>query len=126
MALRQKRALIIGGSIAGLFVARLLAWRGWPVRNFERVAEDMRTREAGIVTHPETFAASHHAGLNAGPEIGIPVERRRVFAADGTIALDAVWPQTMASRASIYALLGEGLGAVMGSATLDFLQWERE
>ena len=113
MALRQKRALIIGGSIAGLFVARLLAWRGWPVRNFERVAED-------------TFAASHHAGLNAGPEIGIPVERRRVFAADGTIALDAVWPQTMASRASIYALLGEGLGAVMGSATLDFLQWERE
>lgn len=110
--MRQKHALIVGGSIAGLYVARLLVRQGWSVRIFERVADDLRTRGAGIATHPETFAALHHAGLKASPDIGIPVERRRVFAADGTIALDTAWPQIMASWASIYALLGAGLDAV--------------
>jgi 2-polyprenyl-6-methoxyphenol hydroxylase-like FAD-dependent oxidoreductase len=112
MARRQKCALIVGGSIAGLYAARLLVRQGWSVRIFERVAEDLRTRGAGIATHRETFAALDHARLKAGPDIGIAVQRRRVFAADGTIALDTARPQIMASWASIYALLCDGLEAV--------------
>jgi 2-polyprenyl-6-methoxyphenol hydroxylase-like FAD-dependent oxidoreductase len=109
MARRRQRALIIGGSIAGLYAARLLALRGWEVRVFERVAEDLRTRGAGIVTHPETFTVLRHAGLKVGAEIGIPVACRRAFARDATIILDQPWPQVMAHWAAIYALLRDNL-----------------
>ena len=48
-----KRALIIGGSMAGLLSALLLRRIGWRVDVFERSADDLASRGAGIATHPE-------------------------------------------------------------------------
>jgi 2-polyprenyl-6-methoxyphenol hydroxylase-like FAD-dependent oxidoreductase len=46
------RALIIGGSISGLFAAHILGRIGWDVDVFERAGEDLAGRGAGIGTHP--------------------------------------------------------------------------
>jgi 2-polyprenyl-6-methoxyphenol hydroxylase-like FAD-dependent oxidoreductase len=40
----MKRALIIGGSLGGLFAANLLHRAGWDVQVFERVAEELAER----------------------------------------------------------------------------------
>lgn len=111
-ALRRKRALVIGGSISGLFVARLLARQGWEVRVFERVAEDLRSRGAGIATHPQLFQALNEATIKTATDFGVRVDRRRVLDMAGLITHDVSWPQIMASWASIYALLRDGLGRI--------------
>jgi 2-polyprenyl-6-methoxyphenol hydroxylase-like FAD-dependent oxidoreductase len=46
------RALIIGGSVGGLFAAHMLGRIGWEVDLFERAGEDLAGRGAGIGTHP--------------------------------------------------------------------------
>jgi 2-polyprenyl-6-methoxyphenol hydroxylase-like FAD-dependent oxidoreductase len=47
-----RRALIIGGSVGGLFAAHMLDRIGWEVDVFERAGEDLAGRGAGIGTHP--------------------------------------------------------------------------
>jgi 2-polyprenyl-6-methoxyphenol hydroxylase-like FAD-dependent oxidoreductase len=46
--LRPRRALIIGGSVGGLFAANLLRARGWSVSVFERATGDLSSRGAAI------------------------------------------------------------------------------
>ena len=47
------QALVIGGSLGGLFAANLLRSIGWKVQVFERVGDDPASRGAGIGTHEE-------------------------------------------------------------------------
>ena len=49
----SKKAIVIGGSIGGLFAANLLLRAGWDVHIYEQVAAELESRGAGIVTHPE-------------------------------------------------------------------------
>ena len=46
-------AVIIGGSIAGLFAGILLRRQGWRVEIYERVPDALTSRGAGIATHDE-------------------------------------------------------------------------
>ena len=48
-----RRALVIGGSMSGLFSALYLRRRGWHVDVFERSTAPLTGRGAGIMTHPE-------------------------------------------------------------------------
>ena len=48
-----RRALVIGGSIGGLFAANALRRIGWEVTVFERAGEGLSGRGAGIGTHGE-------------------------------------------------------------------------
>lgn len=41
-------ALVIGGSLGGLFAANLLRSIGWTAQVFERVGDDLASRGAGI------------------------------------------------------------------------------
>ena len=49
----RPRALVIGGSLGGLFAAALLQRAGWEATVFERNSEELAGRGAGISTHPE-------------------------------------------------------------------------
>ena len=49
------RAIIAGGSIAGLFAGALLLREGFAVDVFERSGEALASRGAGIASHPELF-----------------------------------------------------------------------
>jgi 2-polyprenyl-6-methoxyphenol hydroxylase-like FAD-dependent oxidoreductase len=112
MSASGKKAVIVGGSIAGLHAARLLAQRGWDVSVYERVASDLRSRGAGIAMHPETFADLRFAGIDIGPEIGISSRRRRTLDRDGNFVHDVTRPQVFTSWANLYILLRERLDGI--------------
>ncbi len=70
------RALIIGGSLGGLFAGLLLRQVGWDVTVFERSAGDLASRGVGIGTHVELFAVMRRLGITVDESIGVPVSAR--------------------------------------------------
>ena len=56
-------ALIIGGSLGGMFAAHLLSQIGWRVDVFERSAEDLVGRGAGIGTHAALGEGMRRIGI---------------------------------------------------------------
>ena len=42
----RRKALVIGGSLGGLFAANWLRGIGWDVRVFERVEDDLASRQS--------------------------------------------------------------------------------
>ncbi len=78
------RVLVIGGSLGGLFAANLLHRAGWDVEVFEQSAEPLAGRGAGIITHPDLFAALERIGIARDDSIGVDIEGRVAFSRDGT------------------------------------------
>ena len=66
--MRRRRAVIIGGSLGGLFAAHELRAIDWDVDVFERTADDLADRGAGIGTHRPLFEIMRRAGLRLDPE----------------------------------------------------------
>ncbi|HUC61236.1 MAG TPA: FAD binding domain-containing protein [Alphaproteobacteria bacterium] len=80
---QPRRAIVVGGSLCGLFAATLLHGAGWRVDIYERSSDDLSGRGAGIVTHPELFEVLRRAGVRIGAEIGVEVRSRVTFARNG-------------------------------------------
>lgn len=91
-----KRAVVIGGSIGGLFAGLFLRRIGWDVSIHERAGEELGSRGAGIVTHNELHDALTLATGRAEP-IGVSVSGRVVLNRDGAIVCEAPRPQVLAS-----------------------------
>jgi 2-polyprenyl-6-methoxyphenol hydroxylase-like FAD-dependent oxidoreductase len=84
--LKRPRALIVGGSVGGLFAAHLLRAIGWHVEVFERAAGDLGDRGTGIGTREELFAVMRRAGLRVDASIGTEVHGRVGLDRTGDIA----------------------------------------
>jgi len=69
----KQRALIIGGSVGGLFAANMLRSTGWDAQVFERNAEELSGRGAGISTHPQLHAVTKRLGIPFDDSMGIRV-----------------------------------------------------
>lgn len=91
-----KRAIVIGGSIGGLFAGLLLRRIGWDVSIHERAGEELGARGAGIVTHDELHAALSLA-TERNDAIGISVANRIVLGSDGSVVCETPRPQILAS-----------------------------
>src|SRR2546428_10790271 len=72
---RKRRAVIVGGSMSGLFAAAFLRQIGWDVDVFERSPVELVGRGAGITTHPELLDALERSGAGTH-ELGIAVAKR--------------------------------------------------
>lgn len=99
-------AIVVGGSMAGLFSALLLRKAGWRVDVVERADQELSGRGAGIVTHAELFDILQQVGID--PEtarVGVSVLGRRVFGRDGKIAGERPLPQVLTSWGHLYGLL---------------------
>lgn len=101
----MRKAIVIGGSLGGLFAANLLHRAGWNVHVYERVAEELEGRGAGIVTHPELMEALQAAGVVVDDTIGVPVEERVTLAKDGTVAGRRALPQILTAWSRLYHVL---------------------
>ena len=101
---KRPRALIIGGSMSGLFSAALLARQGWDVDVFERSGVELAGRGAGISTHPELIRALRLAGAST-KELGVSVENRIVIDLAGKIIHEYPLPETMTSWDRLQRLL---------------------
>jgi 2-polyprenyl-6-methoxyphenol hydroxylase-like FAD-dependent oxidoreductase len=73
MAMTKPRALIIGGSVGGLFAANLLRSAGWDATVFERNPEELTGRGAGISTHPQLHDIMRRLGIPFDDSMGITV-----------------------------------------------------
>jgi hypothetical protein len=75
----KRRTIVIGGSIAGLFVGAFLRRIGWQVDIYERSSIDLIGRGVGIVaTHLELFEALDKCGAGT-VDIGVIVYKRITF-----------------------------------------------
>ena len=101
------RALVIGGSIGGLFAANTLRSIGCEVLVLERAAQDLAGRGAGIGTHAELHAAMRRLGLAFDDSLGVRVHVRVCLERDGRISHEVAVPQIMTSWASIYRPLAD-------------------
>ena len=106
-----KKAIVIGGSIGGLFAANLLHRAGWDVHVYEQVAAELESRGAGIVTHPELLDALTEAGVTVDASLGIQVEERITLAADGSRAATSRYPQILTAWGRLFALLSAAFPA---------------
>ncbi|MSQ59155.1 MAG: FAD-dependent oxidoreductase [Betaproteobacteria bacterium] len=103
--MKNRRALIIGGSVAGLFAGNLLRQHGWEVEIYERVAEPLSSRGAGIATHEELLDLLQRVGVPAGETVGVSLRSRVVFGSSGDIVGELEYPQVLTSWGRIYELL---------------------
>ncbi len=106
---KSPRALIIGGSMAGLFSALLLRKLGWQVDVFERSSVPFSSRGAGIATHPELVTVLQSVGVDPGDALGVPIIGRCVFDSDGSLAGTFDLPQVMTSWGRLFRLVRVGL-----------------
>src|SRR6476659_9394205 len=62
--LDRSDALVIGGSVGGLFAAHMLRSIGWDVVVFERSGDDLARRGAGIGANGALFAVMQRIGVS--------------------------------------------------------------
>jgi 2-polyprenyl-6-methoxyphenol hydroxylase-like FAD-dependent oxidoreductase len=106
-----RRALVIGGSLGGLFVGNLLRRIGWNVDIYERSADDIDSRGGGIVLQPDVVKVFQRTGVNLGAiELGVGSVHRTVFQPDGSIRSKHFSPQTQTSWSLIYTTLKAAFG----------------
>ena len=98
----MKRALVIGGSLGGLFAANLLHDLGWQVEVFERVGDDLASRGAGIGTHAELVAVLARLGIAMDERLGVPVGERVCVDRAGRVLHRRHWGHTMSAWANVY------------------------
>ncbi|MFZ5734665.1 MAG: FAD-dependent monooxygenase [Pseudomonadota bacterium] len=99
-----KRAIVVGGSIGGLFAGLFLKRSGWDVAIHERTGQELGARGAGIVTHDELHDALAIATGRRGP-IGVSVSGRVVLAQDGSVVCETPRPQILASWDQVWQRL---------------------
>ena len=100
-----RRAIIIGGSIGGLFAALSLRRQGWDAQVFERVPTPLDGRGAGIVTHPQLWRILEDLGLDPHEDFGVAVSERLTLARDGSIAGTHKCSQVMTSWDRVFRML---------------------
>lgn len=99
------RALVIGGSVGGLFAACQLRNIGWDVAVFEKSAGDLSGRGAGIGLSGELFAAMRRAGADVDETIGVPCPWVLWLERSGTVRSRIERPWSAGIWSSIYRAL---------------------
>jgi 2-polyprenyl-6-methoxyphenol hydroxylase-like FAD-dependent oxidoreductase len=104
MPMKPRRALIVGGSMSGLFAALLLGRRGWEVEVHERAETELAGRGAGIVAQPELIERLRGLGLSP-TDLGVHVAGRRIFDASGALLGEHACPQVLTAWERTYRIL---------------------
>src|ERR1700754_1640422 len=103
---RSRRAVIVGGSMSGLFTAAFLRRIGWDVDVYERSPVELVGRGAGITTHPELLEALELSGAGTR-DLGIEVERRITIDRQGRVIGERTLRQILTSWDRLQRLLRE-------------------
>src|SRR5437660_490732 len=99
------RALVIGGSLGGLFAAHLLRQVGWDAIVFERNPTDLAGRGAGLSTHPELTEVLRRIGVEFDRSMGVTLERLICLDREGKRYVDTPTRRTMSSWGRLYRSL---------------------
>ncbi len=98
----EPRAVVIGGSVAGLFIANMLIRRDWRVDIFERVGETLASRGAGIAWHEEMKHVMAAAGVGDDTPVGIKVDGRTAYDKSGREIAFYPYPQYLVAWGRVF------------------------
>ncbi len=102
---RQPRAIVIGGSLGGLFAANLLLRQGWNVGVHEQSPVELSGRGAGIIPHPGLFAALERIGIPIDASFGVDIPSRVTFDRSGAVVGTLAVAQKLTTWGRLYELL---------------------
>lgn len=107
----RRRALVIGGSLGGLFAGTMLRLAGWQVDIFERSTHDLDSRGGGAVLQPEVVEVFRRAGVDTSTiDLGVKSANRVVFRPDGSVQSKQHAPQTQTSWSLICNTMKRAFG----------------
>ncbi|MGL4619803.1 MAG: FAD binding domain-containing protein [Chroococcidiopsis sp.] len=98
----DKRAIVIGGSLAGLFAGTLLRSIGWQVDIYERSPHALDSRGGGIVLQPDVVEAFQRARVLYADPLGVVAHERYYLNRDGSIDQPMPMRQTLTSWSLLY------------------------
>jgi 2-polyprenyl-6-methoxyphenol hydroxylase-like FAD-dependent oxidoreductase len=101
----MRRAIVIGGSLGGLFAGCNLLRAGWDVVLLERTSGRLEGRGAGLGVHPSMVQGLLAAGAKVDRTVGVAIASRRAFDSRGHIIGELRMPQFCTSWARLYSLL---------------------
>lgn len=107
----SRRALIIGGSLGGLFAAHFLRAAGWRADVFERSAEDLAGRGAGLGTHDGLMAALRRIGIAIDGSLGVATHSYIWLDASGATIREVPFTRVMTAWSRLYRPLKDRLPA---------------
>jgi 2-polyprenyl-6-methoxyphenol hydroxylase-like FAD-dependent oxidoreductase len=103
----RKKAIVIGGSLSGLFTANILKCIGWHVDIYERSPADLDSRGGGMVLQPDVVDVFKKVGAEIKGSLGVTSKDRVVFAPNGDVLQRDKTPQTQTSWSLIYLSMRE-------------------
>lgn len=121
---RNRRALVVGGSMSGLLAGLVLRRAGWAVDIFERVESELSGRGAGIVAQQELIQRLDKLGL-ATADLGVHVTTRKILNARGELTDRCECPQVLTAWERVYRLLRDAFPPGhyrRGCGLMDFAQ----
>ena len=107
---RNRRAIVIGGSMSGLLAAIMLGRRGWDVDVFERVERELADRGAGIVAQAELIARMKALGLETR-DLGVAMSTRKILDQSGALTTALECPQVLTAWQRVYRVLRDAFPA---------------
>jgi 2-polyprenyl-6-methoxyphenol hydroxylase-like FAD-dependent oxidoreductase len=105
----MSRALIIGGSVGGLFAANLLRGIGWDVVVFEGSNGDLADRGRNIGATEDLFAVMRQAGVHADASLGVAWRSRLCLDRGGRVECEVLLPGLTTLWSSIHRPLKASL-----------------
>ncbi|NHL65869.1 hypothetical protein EIB72_05635 [Burkholderia ambifaria] len=105
------RALVIGGSVGGLFTATALRAAGWRVSVFEQSPSELDSRGGGIVLQPPIVRAFAFGGVPMPGDTGVDSSERIYLDEGDRIVQQMRMPQTQTAWNVIYTALKRALPA---------------
>ncbi|MEI8150036.1 MAG: FAD binding domain-containing protein [Hyphomicrobiales bacterium] len=107
---RGRQAIVIGGSMGGLFAGLQLRARGFKVEVYERVESALSGRGAGIVAQPAIPRTMRALGIDT-TDLGVEMSSRKILDADGGLVAEAHCPQTLTAWERLYRILHDAFPA---------------
>src|SRR3954470_19932893 len=101
---KNRRAIVIGGSMSGLFSAAFLRQVGWNCDVYERSGVELVGRGAGITTHPELLDVLEKSGAGTR-DLGVEVPKRIAIDREGRITDERPLRQILTSWDRLQRLL---------------------
>lgn len=124
--MNRPRALVIGGSLSGLFAANLLRTVGWVVDVFERTTGDLAGRGAGLGAQAELFTVMHRVGIPIDESIWVEVRSHICLDRNGKVICEVPVREVNSAWDRVYRALKYALPTEHYHAGKELTQFEQD
>ena len=104
MQTTQRQAIVIGGSLGGLFTGNLLQSIGWEVDIYERSPHTLSSRGGGLVMQADVIDAFRRTDIPQH-DLGVVAQERYYLDQGGNVAQRMATRQTLTSWNRLYGLM---------------------